>query len=252
MIVPKYLNCSTFSKHPVGLYLSPKLLNEFRLSLASGDYATSYTSLFLHSYLSHIASNLHEDHTEHQKFTQRQLSVLETTYPEMRRSMWLSSYQRTRAMPQLSSTLSTTNRRTSAHVARQGPRTVRGKQEVFRCRKWLFKDKERLLGSVPPRLYGFPRKHYPSGRHQQNWSSDCNPVGLRGTRMGNSPIIRRTSRTSFTLWISSGSPMPFSAASTVSSSSINYRRDTHFGFRISNSTKTKQESSPRPHTHVFL
>jgi hypothetical protein len=140
-----------------GLYLSPKLLNEIRLSLVSGDYAKSYTSLFLHSYLSHITHNLHDDHTKHQKFTQRRLSVLETTYPEMRRSKWPSSYQRTRAMPQLSLTLWTTNRRLSAQVAPQGPRTVRGKQEVFCCRKWLFKNKERLLGSAPPTLYGFPK-----------------------------------------------------------------------------------------------
>jgi hypothetical protein len=65
-------------------------------------------------------------------------------------------------------------------------------------------------------------------------------------------IIRKTPRTSSTLSISSGSPMSFTAASTLSSSSTNYRRDMQFGFRISNLTKTTQESSPCPHILVFL
>jgi ubiquitin-protein ligase len=153
----------------------------------------------------------------------------------------IAEYQQTNKCTSYSSTTAYSPRRarslslSEVVIQKQRAATWFGATQTIRVSKTTMK-KDYPSGPPSARLVLRPATPQAYGKHAL--------VTLR--------IIRKTPKTSSTLSISSGSPMSFTAASTLSSSSRNYRRDMQFGFRISTSTKTTQESSPRPHILVFL
>jgi hypothetical protein len=101
-----------------------------------------------------------------------------------------------------------------------------------------------LLGAT--RLYGFPKvqrgKIIPQAQHQQDWSSDLQP--RRST--GNSKDFIHSLDVLRITHVILGS---FDIVFFFNKLKKGYPC---FGFRISTSTKTTQQSSPRPHILLFL